>query len=78
MGAHLKGTSMAKVELIIRKNRSTFVNGDVVLKDQDGNITQPPKVPFSLCRFGASNTSLSATDPNNAIKFDDSKNTVTA
>ncbi len=46
---------MASVELIIRKNGSTLVVGDVVLKDQDGSVITPPRTPFALCRCGASN-----------------------
>ena len=46
---------MAQVELTIRKNGSTLVVGEVVLKDQDGNVITPPTTPFSLCRCGASN-----------------------
>lgn len=45
---------MAAVELIIRRNGSTKVTGDVVLKDQDGSIITPPETPFKLCRCGAS------------------------
>ncbi len=44
---------MAQVELTIRKNGSTLVVGDVVLKDQDGNVITPPSTPFALCRCGA-------------------------
>ena len=46
---------MAEVDLIIRKNGSTLVKGEVVLKDQDGNVITPPSTPFALCRCGASN-----------------------
>jgi CDGSH-type Zn-finger protein len=45
---------MAIVELLIRRNGSTKVIGDVVLKDQDGTIITPPEKPFKLCRCGAS------------------------
>jgi CDGSH-type Zn-finger protein len=45
---------MAEVELIIRRNGSTKVIGDVVLKDQEGNVIEPPETPFKLCRCGAS------------------------
>jgi CDGSH iron-sulfur domain-containing protein 3 len=69
---------MAEVELIIRKNGSTLVNGDVIIKDQDGNVIQPPKVPFSLCRCGASNNKPFCDGSHKAIGFDDSKKTVTA
>ncbi|GAC1332139.1 MAG: CDGSH iron-sulfur domain-containing protein [Beijerinckiaceae bacterium] len=47
---------MAEVELIVRKNGSTRVIGDVTIKDQDGNVITPPGKPFSLCRCGASKT----------------------
>jgi CDGSH iron-sulfur domain-containing protein 3 len=66
------------VELIIRKNGSTLVNGEVILKDQDGNVIQPTKVPFSLCRCGASNDEPLCDGSHKAIGFDDSKKTVTA
>lgn len=45
---------MAKVELIIRYNGSTKVVGDVVLRDENGKIIEPPERPFKLCRCGAS------------------------
>ena len=45
---------MAQVELIVRKDGSTQVKGDVVLKDQNGNVITPPSQPFALCRCGAS------------------------
>jgi len=54
------------VELTIRKNGSTLVVGDVVLKDQDGNVITPPSTPFALCRCGASNKKFFATDRTNA------------
>ena len=43
---------MADVELIIRKNRSTLVVGNVVLKDQDGNIIKPANVAPSTTARG--------------------------
>src|SRR5829696_9132957 len=52
---------MAQVELIVRRNGSTLVVGDVVLKDQDGNVIVPPKLPFALCRCGRRGPSRSAT-----------------
>lgn len=45
---------MAEVELIIRKNGSTKVVGEVILRDEDGNIITPSDKPFKLCRCGAS------------------------
>jgi CDGSH-type Zn-finger protein len=63
---------MAEVELIIRKNGSTLVVGDVVLKDQDGNIIKPPRTPFALCRCGASNNKPFCDGSHKAINFDDS------
>lgn len=46
---------MTEVELIFRKDGSTKVIGDVVLKDHEGNIIIPPRLPIALCRCGASN-----------------------
>jgi CDGSH iron-sulfur domain-containing protein 3 len=66
------------VELIIRKNGSTLVKGEVIIKDQEGNVIQPPNVPFSLCRCGASNNKPFCDGSHKAIGFDDSKKTVTA
>jgi CDGSH-type Zn-finger protein len=47
---------MAEVEMVISKNGSTRVTGDVVIKDHAGNVIDPPGNPFWLCRCGASNT----------------------
>src|SRR4051795_2853181 len=63
---------MAEVELIIRKNGSTLVKGEVVLKDQDGNVITPPNTPFALCRCGASTTKPFCDGSHKRIGFDDS------
>jgi CDGSH-type Zn-finger protein len=63
---------MAQVELTIRKNGSTLVVGEVVLKDQDGNVITPPTTPFSLCRCGASNNKPFCDGSHKRINFDDS------
>ena len=63
---------MAQVELTIRKNGSTLVVGDVVLKDQDGNVITPPSTPFALCRCGASNKKPFCDGSHRRINFDDS------
>ena len=63
---------MAGVELIVRKNGSTLVVGDVVLKDQDGNVITPPRVPFALCRCGASKKKPFCDGSHKVINFDDS------
>ena len=47
---------MAEVEMVISKNGSTRVTGDVVIKDHAGNVITTPGNPFWLCRCGASNT----------------------
>ena len=60
------------VELIIRKNGSTQVVGDVVLKTQDGQIITPPSTPFSLCRCGASKKKPFCDGSHKSINFDDS------
>jgi CDGSH-type Zn-finger protein len=70
--------NVAEVELVVRRNGSTLVKGDVVIKDQDGNVIQPPTVPFSLCRCGASRNKPFCDGSHKAIGFDDSKTTVTA
>ncbi len=62
---------MAQVELIVRRNGSTLVVGDVVLKDQDGNVIVPPKTPFALCRCGASKNKPFCDGSHKAINFDD-------
>ena len=68
---------MTGVELIVRKNGSTLVVGDVVLKDQDGNIITPPRVPFALCRCGASKKKPFCDGSHKAINFDDSPRALT-
>lgn len=45
---------MSQAEIVVRKNMSLQIKGDVVLKDQDGNIITPPSQPFTLCRCGRS------------------------
>ena len=62
---------MAQVELIIRKNGSTQVIGDVVIKTQDGQTIKPPTTPFSLCRCGASKNKPFCDGSHKAIGFDD-------
>ena len=62
---------MTNVELIIRRNGSTKVVGDVVLKDQDGNVISPPSIPFSLCRCGASKIKPFCDGTHKAINWDD-------
>ncbi|HUZ67904.1 MAG TPA: CDGSH iron-sulfur domain-containing protein [Beijerinckiaceae bacterium] len=62
---------MAAVELIVRKNGSTQVIGDVVIKDQQGNVITPPGSPFSLCRCGASKNKPFCDGSHKAIGFDD-------
>lgn len=62
---------MAQVELIVRRNGSTLVVGDVVLKDQDGKVIVPPKTPFALCRCGASKNKPFCDGSHKAINFDD-------
>lgn len=46
--------AVSTVELLVRRNGSIKVVGEVILKDQDGNIITPPEKPFKLCRCGAS------------------------
>ena len=62
---------MAEVELIIRRNGSTLVKGEVVLKDQDGNVITPPNKPFALCRCGASNNKPFCDGSHKRINFND-------
>jgi CDGSH iron-sulfur domain-containing protein 3 len=69
--AQLVEQDMAQVELIVRRNGSTLVVGDVVLKDQDGNVIVPPKAPFALCRCGASKNKPFCDGSHKAINFDD-------
>ena len=49
---------MAEVLITVRKNGSYRVEApeDVTIKmvDHDGNVIPIPKIPFSLCRCGAS------------------------
>jgi CDGSH-type Zn-finger protein len=47
---------MAEVEMIVSKNGSTRVTGDVLIKDYEGRVITPPGNPFYLCRCGASKT----------------------
>jgi CDGSH-type Zn-finger protein len=72
MAGKVEGSpTMAEVELIIRKNGSTLVKGEVVLKDQDGNVITPPNTPFALCRCGASNNKPFCDGSHKRIGFDD-------
>ena len=40
--------------ITIRPNGPYLVRGPVTLLDAEGNVIQPPKNPFSLCRCGRS------------------------
>ena len=62
---------MAEVEMIVRKNGSTRVTGDVVIKDHEGRVITPPGNPFSLCRCGASKTKPFCDGSHKAIGWDD-------
>ena len=66
---------MASVQLIVRKNGSTQVIGDVELKDQDGNVITPPNSPFSLCRCGHSKKKPFCDGTHRTINWDDSAST---
>ncbi|MCC6742471.1 MAG: CDGSH iron-sulfur domain-containing protein [Acidobacteria bacterium] len=43
-----------KPTITIRKDGPLLVTGDVTLTDHEGNVLEPPKLPFALCRCGAS------------------------
>jgi CDGSH-type Zn-finger protein len=47
---------MSQVEITVRKDSSLQIKGEVILKDQDGNIIPQPSQPFTLCRCGRSKT----------------------
>ena len=40
--------------ITIRKNGPLLVRGEVTLLDHEGNVIEPPKNPFTLCRCGLS------------------------
>ena len=40
--------------ITMRKNGPLLVRGPVTLLDAEGNVVQPPKNPFALCRCGQS------------------------
>lgn len=40
--------------ITIRKNGPLLITGDITLLDHEGNVVEPPKRPFALCRCGAS------------------------
>lgn len=44
----------AQVSITIRKNGPLLVSGPVTLQDHEGNLVEPPKNPFALCRCGMS------------------------
>lgn len=53
----------------IRKNGPLLVTGDVLLTDHDGNVIEPPKRPFALCRCGASDSKPYCDGTHNRIGF---------
>lgn len=40
--------------ITIRKNGPLLITGDITLTDHEGNVIEPPKRPFALCRCGSS------------------------
>jgi CDGSH-type Zn-finger protein len=62
---------VSDVELLVRRNGSIKVIGDVILKDQEGNIITPPEKPFKLCRCGASKIKPFCDGTHRVIGWDD-------
>jgi CDGSH-type Zn-finger protein len=58
-------------ELIVSKNGSTRVTGDVAIKDHEGRVITPPGNPFYLCRCGASKTKPFCDGSHKKIGWDD-------
>jgi CDGSH-type Zn-finger protein len=40
--------------ITIKKNGPLLVRGEITLLDAEGNVVDPPKNPFALCRCGHS------------------------
>jgi CDGSH-type Zn-finger protein len=59
------------VELLVRRNGSIKIIGEVILKDQDGNIITPSENPFKLCRCGASKIKPFCDGTHRVIGWDD-------
>jgi CDGSH-type Zn-finger protein len=57
--------------ITVRRNGPLFVQGDVVLRDVEGNAIEPPKRPFSLCRCGASQNKPFCDGSHKAVGFCD-------
>ena len=62
---------MAAVEMVISKNGSTKVTGDVHMMDHEGKVITPPGNPFWLCRCGASKTKPFCDGSHKKIGWDD-------
>jgi CDGSH-type Zn-finger protein len=50
----MSNDEIQKPSITMRRNGPLLVQGDVVLLDADGNVYEPPKRPFALCRCGGS------------------------
>ncbi len=62
-----------RVEIVIRKNGSARITGEVVLQDENGNVITPPGNPFSLCRCGHSGRKPFCDGSHKAAPFEDDR-----
>jgi CDGSH-type Zn-finger protein len=46
--------TIQKPSITMRRNGPLLVQGDMTLLDHEGNVIEPPKRPFALCRCGQS------------------------
>ena len=64
---------MSEVIITVRKNASYRIEGpegSIRLQDGDGNVIPIPKIPFSLCRCGASSNKPFCDGTHSKIGFD--------
>ena len=57
--------------ITIRKNGPLLVRGEITLLDFEGNVVEPPKNPFALCRCGHSGNKPFCDGSHNRMGFCD-------
>ena len=64
--------------ITIKKNGPLLVRGEITLLDFEGNVVEPPKNPFALCRCGHSETKPFCDGAHNRQGFCDTASEVLA